>query len=425
MNKRITLITNIKSLIYDDVKRKNTPVRGKDMHKIKEFKNAYLLTVDDIIADIGTMSHCEQNIKRVLTPEEINLIGRVDAKKGYVIPGFCDSHTHILFPNSREQEMFYRNQGLTYTQITAKGGGILNSAKLLPNMSDEELLEPAIRRMDGLLRNGTTTIEVKSGYGLSPEQELRILRLIKTLQENTDATIKSTFLGAHAIPAQYAKHPDKYVKLIIEKMIPEVAEERLADYIDVFCEEGFFDIKQTEKILDKAILYGLKPRIHSNQFNSIGGINVGLEHNSISLDHLENLDKNEIKQIAKSDTIATLLPGYSFFMNEPYAPARKLIDAGAAIALASDFNPGTNPSGSMPFILSLACLKMKLKVEEALNAATINGAAALDLDHTQGSIAVGKRADFIITKPIPSLEYLPYAYAESNIETVFCGGKWI
>ncbi len=425
MNKRITLITNIKSLIYDDVKRKNTPVKGKEMHKIKEFKNAYILTVDDIIADIGTMSHCEQNIKRALTPEEINLIGKVDARKGYVIPGFCDSHTHILFPHSREQEMFYRNQGLTYTEITEKGGGILNSAKLLPDMSDEELLEPAIRRMDGLLRNGTTTIEIKSGYGLTVEQELRILRLIKALDATTYATIRSTFLGAHAIPARYRKHPDKYVKLIIDKMIPQVAEEKLADYIDVFCEKGFFDIKQTEKILDKAIFYGLKPRIHSNQFNSIGGIETALGHNSISVDHLENLSKNEIKLIAKSDAIATLLPGYSFFMNEPYAPARKLIDAGSAIAIASDFNPGTSPSGSMPFILSLACLKMNLKVEEALNAATINGAAALDLDHTQGSIAVGKRADFIITKPIPSLEYLPYAYAESNIETVFCGGKWV
>ncbi len=425
MNKRITLITNIKSLIYDDVVRQNTPLRGKEMSKIKEYKNAYILTVDDVIADIGTMSHCEQNIKHILTPEEISLVGEVDAKKGYVIPGFCDSHTHILFPNSREQEMFYRNQGLSYADITAKGGGILNSAQLLSELSDEELLEPAIRRMDGLLRNGTTTIEIKSGYGLSLEQELRILRLIKDLQKTTYATIKSTFLGAHAIPSQYKNHPNKYVKLIIDQMIPQIAEENLADYIDVFCEEGFFNLKQTEKILDQAIQYGLKPRIHSNQFNSIGGIEAALNRKSISVDHLENLDKNEIKQIAKSDTIATLLPGYSFFMNEPYAPARKLIDAGAAIAIASDFNPGTNPSGSMPFILSLACLKMKLKVAEAINAATINGAAALDLDHTQGSIAVGKRADFIITKPIPSLEYLPYAYAESNIETVFCGGKWV
>ncbi len=425
MNKRITLITNIKSLIYDDVERKNTPLRGKEMSKLKMYKNAYILTVDDIIADIGTMSHCEQNIKHILTPEEISLIGKVDAKKGYVIPGFCDSHTHMLFPHSREQELFYRNQGMSYADITAKGGGILNSAQLLSELTNEELLEPAIRRMEGLLRNGTTSIEIKSGYGLSLDQELRILRLIKALDKTTYATIKSTFLGAHAIPAKYKNHPDKYVKLIIDKMIPQVAEEKLADYIDVFCEEGFFNLRQTEKILDKAILYGLKPRIHCNQFNSIGGIQTALKHNSISVDHLENLNKDEIKQIAKSDTIATLLPGYSFFMNEPYARARKLIDSGAAIALASDFNPGTNPSGSMPFILSLACLKMKLRVEEALNAVTINGAAALDLDHTQGSIAVGKRADFIITKPIPSLEYLPYAYAESNIETVFCGGKWV
>ena len=425
MNKRITLIEHIKGLIYDDESHLNGPLRGYKCRRLKQLSDAYLLIVDDKIADFGHMQHCRQHVHERLCKEEEDIMGIIDAKGGYVLPGFCDSHTHLLYPCSREQELFDRARGLSYTQITQRGGGIHHSASCMAQLSDEELLLPALARLDTILSTGTTTVEIKSGYGLTVAQEIRMLRLIKQLKAQREITIKSTFLGAHAYPSAFAHNHSIYMGQLLDEMIPQIAQELLADYVDVFCEQGFFSVSETARILERAAEYGLKGRLHTNQFHHIGGIACGLAHQVRTLDHLEVLTDEEIDAIAQSDVIATLLPGCSFFMDEPYAPAARLIKAGAALALATDYNPGTNPSGSMPFVLSLACMRMHMKVEEAIHAATINGAYALDCADSQGSITVGKRADLILTKPIPSLQHLPYAYTDNQIESVFCGGKWI
>jgi imidazolonepropionase len=360
-----------------------------------------------------------------ISSEEISKYSlQADVKGKYIIPAFTDSHTHIVYAASREHEFVDRIKGVPYEEIARKGGGILNSANKLQQCSEDELYEQAKIRLDQLALQGTANIEIKSGYGLTTEAELKMLRVIKRLKENSIQTIKANFLAAHAYPTEYKQNHQGYINLIINEMLPRVADEGLADYIDAFCEDGFFSADETSQILEVAAKYGLKPKIHANQLHYSGGIQVGVKYNAVSVDHLECVGEDEINCLLKSNTIGTLLPSAAFFINLPYQPARKMIDAGLAIALASDFNPGTSPSGNMSFVMSLACTQLKMTPEEALNACTINGAYALELQKETGSITVGKYADLIITKEIPSLSYIPYSFTENCIEDVVLKGKY-
>lgn len=407
-----TLFINIKELIQ--VRDKSVEkVSGKDMSILPTIKNAFMMIEDEIIINFGPM----EKLGNTKANTTIDVTGKL------ILPTWSDSHTHLVFADTREEEFVDRINGLSYEQIALKGGGILNSAAKLQDKPKEELYNDAAKRLNELIKNGTGSIEIKSGYGLTLESELKMLRVIKKLKENFPLPIKATFLGAHAIPNLFKEKREAYIKLIIDEMLPEIAKQKLADFIDVFCEKGYYTVEETDQILKAGIKYGLVPKIHVNQFNSIGGIKVGVKNNALSVDHLEVLTTKDLAHLKDSQTIPVSLPSCSFFLGIPYTDARKIMEANVPLALASDYNPGSTPSGNMNFVVSLACIKMKMTPEEAINAATINGAYASNLSDKVGSISRGKLANFIITKPINSYSYLPYSFASNCIDIVYLRGK--
>lgn len=408
------LVTNIKQLV--GVRDESLLLRGKELAQLPVIEDAYLLINDGVIAAFGEMKQ--------LGDWAGNIEHTFDAKGQFVLPAWCDSHTHLVFAASREEEFVDKINGISYEAIAAKGGGILNSAAKLAAMSELELLRLAWSRLEELISLGTGAIEIKSGYGLSVEAELKMLRVIQQLKETSPIPIVSTFLGAHTYPLAYREHHRGYIDAIINEMLPVIAAENLADFVDVFCEKGFFSPDEMEEICLAARQYGLKPKLHINQLNSIGGLQKAIELKAVSVDHLETMTEQDMQDLAQSNVIGTLLPSAAFFLRMPYQPARAMIDAGAAIALASDFNPGSSPSGNMNFVLSMSCIGMKMLPEEAINAATINGAFAMQLEQEVGSITVGKRANLIFTRPIPSLAYLPYAFGSNLIDRVMIGGEF-
>lgn len=416
------LIKNIKKLLQIEEKgnQLKTKVSGKDMNKLNCIDNAYLLINNDFIEDFGSMSEIEVINKK---NKDCEYLTEIDAEGRMVFPSFCDSHTHLVYAGSREIEYIDKIKGLSYEEIAKRGGGILNSSKLLHNTSEEKLIAQAFERLEEIKMFGTGAVEIKSGYGLSVEDEIKMLRVIKKLKEISPLTIKSTFLGAHAVPAEYKSNQKAYVDLIINKMLPKVAEENLADFVDVFCDRGFFTVEETDRILSAAAKYGLRPKIHANELDYSGGIQIGVKHNALSVDHLEYTGDEEIKALLNSNTMPTILPGAAFFLGMVYAPVRKMINAGLPIALASDFNPGSSPSGNMQFVCSLACIAYKMTPEEVINATTINTAYAMDVNKELGTIARGKKANVFITKPIPSYEFMPYAFGSNKIEKVIINGK--
>ncbi len=409
-----TIITNIKSLC-GILNAETTILKGKDLASIQSIDNAWISIKNGMIEDFGSMETLSISSSAY---DEI-----IDANEKFVLPGWCDSHTHLVYAGSRETEFVDRIKGLPYEEIAKRGGGILNSAKRLQSASEDELFDSAWKRLEEVKALGTTAIEIKSGYGLNTDAELKMLRVIRRIKENTDILVKSNFLAAHAFPLEFKENHQAYVDIIINEMLPQVAEEGLADYIDAFCEFGFFSVDETAQILEAGAKYGLKPKIHANQLNYSGGIQVGVKYNAVSVDHLECVGEEELSCLKNSSTIGTLLPSAAFFINLAYQPARKMIDAGLGIALASDYNPGTSPSGNMPFIASLACTQLKMTPEEAINACTINGAYAMELQNVCGSITKGKFANLILTKKIPSLAYIPYSFGSNCIERVFVKGK--
>ncbi|MCL4121846.1 UNVERIFIED_CONTAM: hypothetical protein GTU68_022413 [Idotea baltica] len=346
----------------------------------------------------------------------------IDATGKIVLPTWCDSHTHIVFAGHREQEFVDRINGLSYEDIAKRGGGILNSAEKLQNTSEDNLYQQSIKRVHEVMKLGTGAIEIKSGYGLTVDAELKMLRVIKRIKRDFPIKVKATFLGAHALPQEYKNNKEAYLELIINEMLPQIAKEELAHFIDIFCEIGYFDLEDTERILSAGKTYGLKPKIHVNQFNAFGGVALGVKHNALSVDHLEELNADDIQALKGSNTMPVALPSCSYFLSIPYTPARQLIDAGLPLALATDYNPGSTPSGNMNFVLSTACIKMKMTPEEAINAATINGAYAMGISNLYGSITKGKKANLIITKAIPSYNYLPYAFGDNHIDSVLING---
>jgi imidazolonepropionase len=411
------LIENIKTLIQTEGDDRKAKISGKDMAFLNSVDNAFLYCEGEDIKDFGKMS----DIKEEYRSRDTEVF---DASGRFVIPSWCDSHTHLVFAGTREGEFVDRIKGLTYEEIAKKGGGILNSAIKLQHTSEQELYESASQRLQEVISMGTGAVEIKSGYGLTVKDEIKILRVIKRLKENSPAEIKATFLGAHAFPAEYKQNKEGYLNLIIKEMLPEISAQKLADYIDVFCETNYFSVDDTERILEAGTKYGLTPKIHVNQFTSIGGIKAAAKHNALSVDHLEVMAEEDFEVLKQTPSLMpTLLPSCSFFIGIPYAPARKLIDSGLAVALASDYNPGSTPSGNMPLVISLACIKMKMTPEEAINAATINGAYAMGLEKNFGTIAKGKKANFIITKKIPAITYLPYAFGSHHTEFVALKGK--
>ena len=408
-----TVYINIKQLA--GVRQSNTLLRGSALADLHSIENAFLLVEDNRIAAFGAMHDLE-----ILVP---NLpLQQVDCSGQVVLPAWCDSHTHLVFAKSREEEFVDKIKGRTYAEIAANGGGILNSARVLANTTEDELFNLAMPRINEAAAMGTGAIEIKSGYGLSVESELKMLRVIKRLKQQSGLLIKSTFLAAHTFPLEFKENHQGYIDSIIQEMLPVVAAERLADYIDVFCEEGFFSVEEMKQLCAAGATVGLKPKLHVNQLNSIGGVQAGIESGAVSLDHLETMTQKDCDDLAASGTIGTLLPTAAFFLRMQYQPARKLIDAGAAIALASDFNPGSSPSYNMNFVVALSCIQMKMLPEEAINAATINGAYAMELQDEVGSIQVGKLANLIFTKPIPSIAYIPYAFGTNLIDKVMIGG---
>jgi len=407
------LITNIREL-YQVEEAPRSMVCGRDMAFLPSIKDAYLLMEDERISAFGEMLSLSPN----LVADKI-----IDATGKIVLPAFCDSHTHIVYAGSREQEFIDKINGLSYEEIARRGGGILNSAKQLHEATEDQLYAEALVRVNEMIRMGTGAAEIKSGYGLNTEDELKMLRVIKRLRETTPLTIRATFLGAHAVPAAYKGRQSDYVDLIVNEMIPAVANEGLADFVDCFCDKGFFTCEETERIMEAGARYGLRSKIHANELALSGGIQIGVKHKALSVDHLEFTGDAEIEALKGISTMPTLLPGAAFFLGMNYAPARKMIDSGMPIALASDYNPGSSPSGNMKFILSLATIKMKLTPEEAINATTINSAYAMGISDTHGSICVGKRANVLITKEIPSIYYLPYAYTSDLIDAVILGGE--
>lgn len=406
-----TLITGIRQLAGVDCEFKER-LQGAEMSRFASLEDAWLLVENGRIADFGRMSELDA---------QIPVDQRVDAAGGSVLPCWCDPHTHIVYAGSREGEFVDKIRGLSYAEIAKRGGGILNSADLLHTRSEDELYAQAASRAQEMMLKGSGCIEIKSGYGLNTEDELKMLRVIRRLHDSIPAKVVSTFLGAHAVGRGYSK--ENYVRLLIDEMIPEVGRQQLADYIDVFCDTGFFSPEDTARILEAGAKWGMRPKIHADELASSGGVVVGVEHNALSVDHLESMADAQIETLRGSTAMPTLLPGTSFFLNMPFGPARKMIDAGLGVALASDYNPGSTPSGDMKFVVSLACIKLRLLPEEALNAATINAAYAMGLSSDYGSIARGKVANFFITKPIPSLEYIPYAYTSPIVERVFLAGK--
>ncbi|MEO8404216.1 MAG: imidazolonepropionase [Chitinophagaceae bacterium] len=411
-----TIITNIKCLA--GIRTENKLLRGKELAELPTIHDAYLLIKDGHIAAYGKMDSLDD-------PDTIAETN-IDASGQFVLPSWCDSHTHLVFAASREDEFVDKIKGLSYAEIAAKGGGILNSAKKLAATSELDLLRHAWNRLQEVISLGTGAIEIKSGYGLSVEGELKMLRVIKKLKETSPIAIKSTFLGAHTYPPEYKSNHKEYIDLIIKEMLPVIAEENLADYIDVFCETGFFSPEETETICRAGMEYGLQPRLHVNQLNSIGGIETGLKVKAVSLDHLETMTEKDIQLLAAStETIATLLPTAAFFLRMPLQPARKLIDAGCAVSLATDFNPGSSPSGNMNLVVAMSCIQMQMLPEEAINAATINAAFALGLQDEIGSISIGKKANLILTKPIPSLAFIPYSFGSNLIDKVMIQGEFV
>ncbi|WP_111308652.1 imidazolonepropionase [Confluentibacter sediminis] len=405
------LFKNIKELLQ--VRNKTVSfVSGKDMDELPTIKKAYLLVVDGLISDFGTMKHCPS----------IEVDKVIDATGKMLLPTWCDSHTHLVYAGHREHEFVDKIKGLSYQDIANKGGGILNSAKKLLETSEDQLYQQSKIRLEEVIASGTGAIEIKSGYGLTVESELKILSVIKRLKKNYTIPIKATFLGAHAIPNNHKNNKEGYVKLIINEMMPLVAEASLAEYVDVFCEAGYFSVEDTEVILEAGKKYGLIPKIHVNQFSSFGGVQAGVKYNALSVDHLETMRDEDIEVLKNSKTMPVALPGCSYFLSIPYTPARKMIDAGLPLALATDYNPGSSPSGNMNFVVSTACIKMKMTPEEAINAATINGAYAMGLEKEVGSITVGKKANLILTKTISSYSFIPYAFGASQIESVFLNG---
>jgi imidazolonepropionase len=408
------LFTNIRRLV--GVHTPALPLRGRQLAQLPWIDNAYLLVEDDQIVTYGEMAE----LKTAGIKAGIN----VDGTGQFVLPAWCDSHTHLVFPASREDEFVDRIKGLTYAQIAEKGGGILNSARRLESASEGELFVSAWKRLRQLASLGTGAVEIKSGYGLSVEGELKMLRIIRKLKEKSDLSIKATFLGAHAYPLEYRENHEGYIDKLINEMLPVIAREKLADYVDVFCETGFFSPSEMEMICKAGLKYGLKPKLHVNQLNSIGGLQMADRLNALSVDHLEAMTDEDIRLLGQSSMIGTLLPTAAFFLGMDYQPARRLINANAAVALASDYNPGSSPSGNMNLVVALACIQMKMLPEEAINAATINGAFAMGVESELGSIGPGKKASLVFTKPISSLAYLPYAFGDNLIDKVMIAGKW-
>lgn len=404
------LIQNIKGLVQV---RENIslPLRGMAMGELPVLEDAYLAIEGDRISAYGAMHDLPNESAKQI----------IDATGRFVFPSFVDSHTHLVFAASREEEFVMKIKGASYEQIAAAGGGILNSAKKLQQISEEELFERSLVRAHEIIRLGTGVVEIKSGYGLTLRDELKMLRVARRIGAETPLKVRTTFLGAHAVPKELTKQ--EYIKQILEEMIPAVAEENLADYIDVFCEQGFFSPEETEQIVERGKAFGMKPRIHANQLHRSGGVQVGVKTGALSVDHLENIGEEEIELLKASDVMPTALPGAAFFLSLPFPPARKMIEAGLPLAIASDYNPGSSPSGNMAQMVALACSKMKLTPEEAINAATLNTACTLELSDQYGSITKGKIANVFITKPIPSVAYLPYAFGSNVVDTVILNGK--
>ena len=408
------ILTNIKELI--GIQEPSTQLlKGVEMNNLSTIKNAYLKIQDELILEYGKMKDLEINDQDQV----------YDVNQKMVLPCWNDSHTHLVYAGTRENEFIDRINGLTYQEIAAKGGGILNSAELLEKTSEEDLFINAKRRLEQVMKMGTGAIEIKSGYGLSVKGELKSLRTIQRLKENFNLPIKSTFLGAHALPADYKNKKDDYLKLIIEELLPNIQKENLADYIDIFCETDYFSVNDMHTILEAGQKYGLKPKVHVNQFTSIGGIEKAIEWGAISVDHLEVMKKSDFTSLLNNNTIATLLPSCSFFIDIPYAPAKKMIENNIPFALATDYNPGSSPNGNMNFVNSLACIKMKITPEAAINASTINGAYAMELSKETGSITNGKLANINITTDIESYGFMPYSFGENHIEKTMIKGKWI
>lgn len=408
------LFINIKELIQVEDQPKKW-VAGNDMKKLPTIKNAYLLIENDIIKDFGSMDHCPE------LPEQ----QCIDVSGKMILPTWCDSHTHLVFAQDRSQEFVDRINGLSYQEIATRGGGILNSAKMVQEASEDALYEVAAKRLEMVMKTGTGAIEIKSGYGLTKASEMKMLRVAKRLKNTYKLPIKTTFLGAHALPKEYKDNKSGYMDLVINEMLPEIIAEGLADYIDIFCEKGYFELDDMERLLEAGKKHQIKAKVHVNQFNAFGGVALATKYDALSVDHLEELTHSDIEALKGTNTIPVALPSCSFFLSIPYTPARKLIDAGLPLALATDYNPGSTPSGNMNFVVSTACIKMKMTPEEAINAATLNGAYAMGIQDTHGSICNGKAANFIITKPINSYNYLPYAFGENCIEQVYINGASI
>lgn len=408
------LIKNIKGLggVYDPAPKW---VAGKDMARFPVIENAFLAIEDGKIAGYGPMSDWDGIA-------DWNDLEIIDAEGRFVLPTFCDSHTHLVYAGSRETEFVDRIRGLSYAEVAERGGGILNSAQKLADTSEDDLFASAQHRLYEVIGKGTGAIEIKSGYGLNLESELKMLRVIARLKSESPIPIKTTFLAAHAVPAEYKDRKSEYIDLIIDEMLPAVARENLAEYIDVFCETNYFSAEDTDRILEAGVKHGLVPKIHVNQFTVIGGIEVAVRRNALSVDHLELLEDDDLKAMAGSLTMPTALPSCSFFLGIPYTPARRIMEAGLPLALASDYNPGSTPSGNIPFLLSLACIKMKMTPEEAFNAATLNSAYAMGLENELGSITVGKSANLILTQPMPSLAYMPYSFGSNLIDKIILNG---
>lgn len=411
-----TLIINIKQLI--STRNTFSLLRGKELAELPFIENSFLLVEDGIIAAYGAMYELELKVPQL--PKAV-----VDAAGQFVMPCWCDSHTHIVFAGSRENEFVDKIKGLSYAEIAARGGGILNSSEKLNACSEEELFQQSWKRLNEINRLGTGAIEIKSGYGLSVAGELKMLRVIRRLKEQSDMIIRSTFLGAHTYPQAYKENHEGYIRMIIEEMLPVIAAEKLADYIDVFCESGFFSPQEMERICMAGAAVGLKPKLHINQLNSIGGMEAAIKLGAVSVDHLETMTEKDVSALAGSGTIGTLLPTAAFFLRMPFQPARQLIEAGAAVSLASDYNPGSSPSGNMNLVVSMSCIQMKMLPEEAVNAATINGAYAMEVEQMAGSITVGKKANLLFTKPMPSLAYMPYAFGTNLVDKVMMNGVFI
>jgi imidazolonepropionase len=410
-----TVIKNISELIQTETTARKW-VAGKDMSHISTIKDAFIEVEGGLITSFGSMEDWNGI-------EDWNNTEIIDAEGGMVFPTYCDSHTHLVFAASREGEFVDRINGLSYAEIAQRGGGILNSADKLQNASEDELFEDASIRLNELVQMGTGAIEIKSGYGLTLDAELKMLRVIKRLKENTDVTIKATFLAAHALPIEYKDNKDSYMDLVINEMLPIVAKEGLADFVDIFCEDGYFTVEDTKNLLTAANKIGLQSKTHVNQFNAIGGVKVSVDLGALSVDHLEEMAEEDYEALKGSNCMPTILPSCSFFLRIPYGPAKRMMKEGLPVALATDYNPGSTPSGNMNFVASLGCIQMKMTPEEVINATTINTAYAMGIEKELGSICIGKKANLFITKPIPSYAYLPYSFGHNVIEKVMISGK--